>query len=827
MLIVDARVFSERNVNTVLGLLKKDLPNKVIVCGKPNIDQYFIDQMTDSGVNFIDSDSEFAAIAGLVKKANETSGRLVKVYSEDPLSLSLLNYPNINVISPSTRKNFSVRDVESALKVPPEKVLDLFFIIGSRNSGIATWLPESTDTAADWLLQSGSIVRLVRDEHSLAQTNPLFDKRKPEGELALAKRQDLFTKIKRFSADLDNMTISQEFPASLSVSNEKDEVKTSDFSIENLTDLIENSRSKGDPLSIFVKENASPSFLAGQSDRLEILVTDSKGNSVLINKDVDDASNRIALDLIANEIDNDLFVCTNNGKALFKAAFFNRNGTPRYSKMPNVHDVNVMASSLDNRNQSSSLNKLHSKYKTNDISDQGLALISLCLRLKYHLNKPENQFNYKAYLDQEQPLVPVLARMEVKGLPLDKKKLKDFSLKVVKKRNAILKEIKKSAFEGFSPDTTQDVIKMLYEKLKLPIIGKTPKGEPSTKASVLEKLKDKHPFVGLIQEYRKYNTLANNSIESFENFLNPYSNRIHCNFEQTSSQNGRLSTTNPNIQGIPSKSDLADELKMSFSAPLDRIFVTMDYKQAEIYVLASLSGCSKLQNTVLSGEDIHKATASQIFNCNLEDVTESQRSAAKAINFGIVYGMSEYGMSERLGIPVKESRDIINKYFDTYPTVKSFLDMVKEGGLNSGYVMTQNRRKIYIDGLDKNASQRDKSRALRSAINAPMQGTAADLVKQAMIKVSDVMYEKGIDAEICSQVHDELVIQCHKDSAKVVSDIVQEIMTEATGLSIAPKVDVEIKSSLSNKDAVVLDENGVIQSYPTDINQREAMSFVS
>lgn len=828
MLIVDARVFSDKNVNTVLSLLKKELPSKVVICGKLNIDQYFIDQMKESGINFISSNSEFAAMAGLVKQVNDTSGQNVKVYSEDPLSLSLLTHSNVNVISPTTRKNYSVRDVEKTLKVSPDKVIDLLYIIGSKNSEIGSWLPESPETAADWLLQSKSIVRLVRDEHSPAKSNPLFHRRTKQGAAALERRQDLFSKIKNFKVDLESLSASQEFPTSISIGDKKEDIENSDFSVEKLADLIESARESGDPISVFVKENVSPSFLSGNSDRLEMLITDSKGRSILINKNIDDVSNRIALDLLANEIDNDLFVCTNNGKALFKAAFFNKNGSPRYSKMPNVHDVNVMAFSLDNRNQKASLNKLHAKYKTNDISDQGMALISLCLRLKYHFSKPENEFNYKAYLEQEQPLVPILARMEVKGLPLNKEKMKSFSIKVAKKRNAILKQIKEIAFDGFSPDKNKDVIKMLYSDLKLPIVEKTPKGDPSTKASVLEKLKDKHEFVGLLQEYRKYNTIANNSIEGFENFLNPHSNRIHCNFEQTASQNGRLSTTNPNIQGIPSKSELADELKTSFSTDPDKVFVTMDYQQAEIYVLASLSGCSKLQNVVLSGEDIHIATASQIFNCGIQEVTEAQRSAAKAINFGIVYGMSEYGMSERLGIPVKESREIINKYFETYPTVKSYLDSIKEGGLETGFVMMKNRRRIYIEGLDKNADPKAKASALRSAINSPMQGTAADLVKKAMIRVSEVMHERGIDAEICSQVHDELVIQCNRDSAKMVAGIVQELMTESTGLSISPKVDIEIKSSLSKLDIVKVDDDSEKISITNDkYKKAQGMTFIS
>lgn len=807
MLIVDARVLSDKNINNVVSLLKKDLPNKVVICGKPDIDQYFCDQLSEAGVNFLGGDSEFANIAGLVKKQSEASSQEIKVFSEDPLTLSLLSYGKVSVISPSTRKNYSIKDVEKTLRVKPDRVVDLLYIIGSKNSGVGSWLPVNAETAADWLLQSKSIVRLVRDEHSPAKTNPLFHRRMKDGLLALEKRQALFSKIKNFDISLDELSASQDFPVSLSLADNENDNSSSDFSQEKLVSLIEGSRERGDPLSVFMKENLGSSFLSGKSDRVEILISDSKGRSVLLNKHVDDTSNRMALDLLANEIDNNLYVCTNNGKALFKAAFFNRNGSPRYSKMPNVHDVNVMAFSLDNRNQNSSLNKLHAKYKTNDISDQGMALISLCLRLQYHFNKPGNQFNYKAYLEQEQPLVPVLARMEVKGLPLNKDKLNEFSVKVSKKRNAILKEIKETAFEGFSPDKNKDIIKMLYEELKLPVVDKTPKGEPSTKASVLEKLKGKHPFVELMQDYRKYNTIANNSIESFENYLNPYSGRIHCNFEQTTSQNGRLSTTNPNIQGIPSKSELADELKSSFSAPLNKVFVTMDYQQAEIYVLASLSGCSRLQNVVLSGQDIHKATAAQIFNCSFDEVTEKQRSAAKAINFGIVYGMSEYGMSERLGIPVSESRDIINKYFETYPTVKSFLDSVKEGGLETGFVLTNSRRRIYIDGLDKKANKKDQSRALRSAINAPMQGTAADLVKKAMIRVSAVMHERGLDAEICSQIHDELVIQCDKDSAKIVAEIVQELMTEETGLSIPPKVDIEIKSSLSKTDKIYQDED--------------------
>lgn len=412
-------------------------------------------------------------------------------------------------------------------------------------------------------------------------------------------------------------------------------------------------------------------------------------------------------------------------------------------------------------------------------------------------------------MEREQPLVPVLARMEIKGLPLNVKKLDGFYLGLKKERNALVKKMKEHAFDGFSPEKQQDVSKMLYEVLKLPVIDKTKKGNPSTGDDILEKLKEKydHPFIPLIQEYRKCNALIKSGIESFKNSINPYSNRIHCSFQQTTSQNGRLQTINPNIQGIPSKSERAEELKQSFEAPDGKIFVTMDYQQAEIYVLAALSGCSKLQNVILSGEDIHKATASQIFNCKIDEVTDDQRRSAKAINFGIVYGMSEKGMSQKLGISEKESRKMINKYFDTYPTVKSYLDAVKEGAANTGFVLTKSRRKIYIDALlDKNSSESQKYTALRSAVNAPMQGTAADLVKKAMIRVSDVMNEKEINAEMCIQVHDELVLQCDKSEHEKVKRIVHEIMTEESGLAISPKVDIEVKTSLSKLD--IIDDKG-------------------
>lgn len=802
MIIIDARAISKKKPGEINDMISGDLPSRIIVAGADCLSEEVRSSLEEAGASLVDHKHPFVVMASAMKRYGDD---IKRAFTEDPLTFSFFSKarPDFKIESAESGRVFSKRDVEKELGVTPEKVIDLFYIIGDKTSNIPTWLHTNRETAASWLRYTKSIKNLIRDEHSPAKSHPLFGRRLEKAESLLENRRSLKKSIQEYKFDHEPDRLVE----NIQVDKGDDFTKKSEdssFSIDKLKRII--GKAKGEePLAIFVKETKNLSFLSGKSDRLEAVISLPSGESCVINQSLSDQENSNAWGLISEAIKNDVTICTNDGKSIYKAAFFSPTGKLRHSEMKSVHDVSVMAFALDNRNLKSSIIKLHEAYSTHTVNDPAKALTILFGRLQYHFSKPGCEMNFKAYKEIEQPLVPVLARMEVKGLPINKKKLLDFGISLRKQRNRVLFDMKEMTFSGFSPDESADVAKMLFEKLKLPVIERTLKGKASTRDDVLEKLKDRHAFVPLLREYRKINWMMNNAVATFESHRNPYSSKIHSKFEQCTSKNGRIQSVEPNTQGIPSKSILSHELKEAFSPENSELFVTMDYKQAEAYMLASLSGDSKLQNVFLSGEDIHRATAAEIFECNLSDVTEKQRDQAKAINFGIVYGMTEHGISAETGLSLAASRKMILRYFDTYPTVKSYLDCIKEGAMETGYVLMANRRKVYIEGAQNTNDKNIRNKALRSAINAPMQGSVSDLIKMAMIGVSNELANNSMKAEICVQVHDELIIQCPKNEVEQVVSLVQEIMTRGSNLAVKPKVDVDIRSSLSSNNTLDID----------------------
>lgn len=798
MIIVDARAITQKSISEINDMIGDSLPSRIIVAGSERLSHDVLSTLGRAGASLVPHQNPFIVMASAMKRYGTS---VTKVFSEDPLTFSFfgLANPSFRVESPESRRVFSKNDVEKELGVAPEKVIDLFYIVGSRTSNIPSWLPTNIDTAANWIRHTSSIEKLVRDEHSPAKSHPMFARRIDRAKGVLDSRRALRQSIQDYQFESEPANVVERIGAS----DAEAQIQTSDstFSIDKLKRIISKA-DREEPLAIFIKETKNLSFVSGKSDRLEAVISLPTGESCVINQSISDQDNRSAWNLIAEAIASEIIICTNDAKSVYKAAFFSPSGKPQHNKAGSVHDVGVMAFALDNRNLKSNLLKLHQLYGTHTVNDPAKALAALFGRLQFQFSKPGNEMNLKAYKELEQPLTAVLARMEIKGLPINKTKLSEFTISLRKNRNKLLSQFKEMAFPGFSPDDADDVARMLFDKLKLPVIEKTSKGKPSTRDDVLQKLKDRHPFVNALREYRKTNWMMNNAAGAFENHRNPYSSKLHSKFEQTSSQNGRLQTVEPNTQGIPSKTEDSERLKEAFAAENNDVFISLDYKQAEAYMLASLSGDSKLQNVFLSGEDIHRATAAQIFNCELEDVSEKQREQAKAINFGIVYGMTEYGISARLGLTLAESRKMINKYFDTYPTVKTYLDCIKEGAMDSGYVLAANRRRIYVDGAQNESDKRVRERALRSAVNAPMQGSVSDLIKKAMVEVSNVLATNNMQAEICTQIHDELIIQCPRKEASKVVELVQDIMTRETSLAVRPKVDVDIRTSLSKNSSI-------------------------
>ncbi|KKY02731.1 DNA polymerase I [Paraclostridium benzoelyticum] len=393
----------------------------------------------------------------------------------------------------------------------------------------------------------------------------------------------------------------------------------------------------------------------------------------------------------------------------------------------------------------------------------------------------------------EMPLVEVLGYMEFEGVMVDKDKLIELGEEFKISIDKLEKDIYNLAGEEFNINSPKQLGVILFEKLELPVIKKTKTGY-STNVEVLEQLSDKHEIIDKITEYRQIVKLKSTYVEGLINIINPISNRIHSSFNQTITTTGRISSTEPNLQNIPVRLELGRNIRKVFIADNGFKLVDADYSQIELRVLAHMSQDEHMIDAFNHNVDIHTKTASQVFGIDINNVTSEQRSAAKAVNFGIVYGISDFGLAKNLHIPVKEAKNYIDSYLNTYEDIKSYMDNTIEEAKEDGYVKTILNRRRYIPEI-KSSNIILKNLGKRLAMNAPIQGSAADIIKIAMVNVYKKLEEKGLKSKLVLQVHDELIIECVEAELEEVSKIVKDEMEHAVSMDVNLDVDLNTGDS--------------------------------
>ncbi len=382
----------------------------------------------------------------------------------------------------------------------------------------------------------------------------------------------------------------------------------------------------------------------------------------------------------------------------------------------------------------------------------------------------------------ELPLCAVLAEMETEGFLIDRNALADFGTMLSGKIDLSQKRIYELAGEEFNINSTAQLGRILFEKLGLPPDKKTRRGY-STSADVLEKLRDKHPIVEEILQYRQLTKLKSTYVDGFMKLI-PADCRIHTSFQNTVTATGRLSSTEPNLQNIPVRTELGAEMRRMFAAPPGRVLVDADYSQIELRLLACISGDEAMIEGFSSGADVHAITASQVFGVPLEEVTPAMRRSAKAVNFGIVYGISAYSLSQDIGVTVAEAKDYMSRYFAHYAGVRRYMTDVVNNARRDGYITTLYGRRRWIPEL-KSSNFNTRSFGERVALNAPIQGTAADIIKIAMLRVRDRLQKEGLQGRLVLQVHDELIVECPESEAEAVAAVLREEMESAASLPVA------------------------------------------
>jgi DNA polymerase I len=411
------------------------------------------------------------------------------------------------------------------------------------------------------------------------------------------------------------------------------------------------------------------------------------------------------------------------------------------------------------------------------------------LRLKPVLEAELKRFPklWELFINIEMPLIGVLADMEMAGVALDKSFFAAFSVQLTERMAALEKQIYEAVGKTFNINSTQQLSSVLFETLRLtpPDRGrKTASGHYSTAAGVLDEMSGQHPVVDMILEYREYSKLKSTYVDALPTQIHPETGRVHTSYSQTGAVTGRLSSSDPNLQNIPTRTELGRRVRRGFVADPGNVLVSLDYSQIELRIVAHMANDVAMLNAFRLGQDIHATTAAAIYGVPLEAVTKEQRRHSKAINFGLIYGMSAFGLTRSTGLTLAESQDFVEAYFKQFPGVKKYLDGIRRSARETGYVETLLGRRRYFPVLKSTLNQTLRNREEREAINAPIQGTAADIMKIAMIRIPPAIAQAGLHGKMLLQVHDELVIECPRAELKETAHVARDVMENAYPLSI-------------------------------------------
>jgi DNA polymerase-1 len=418
--------------------------------------------------------------------------------------------------------------------------------------------------------------------------------------------------------------------------------------------------------------------------------------------------------------------------------------------------------------------------------------VTLQLHLAMWPQLKESAELLKVFNEIEMPLLPVLSHIERTGVLIDQSILATHSIELTKRLAELEIQAHELAEEPFNLASTKQLQAILYEKQKLPVLKKTPGGAPSTNEEVLAELALDYPLPKVILEYRGLAKLKTTYTDKLPLMINPVSGRVHTSYHQAVTATGRLSSSDPNLQNIPVRNDEGRRIRQAFIAPEGYRIVAADYSQIELRIRAHLSQDEGLLKAFAAGEDIHRATAAEVFGLPLDKVTHEQRRSAKAINFGLIYGMSAFGLARQLGIPRGEAQRYMDLYFERYPGVLEYMERTRQQAASQGYVSTLDGRRLYLPDVSSSNGMRRKA-AERAAINAPMQGTAADIIKRAMIEVDAwLQAQEEPLVRMIMQVHDELVFEVHESVLETSNQRIRELMENSMTLAVPLKVDVGV-----------------------------------
>ena len=755
-------------------------------------------------------------IIGTVSKFAEENNTEVFVVTGDKDALQLASDNTKVVITKKGVTETAVYDRKTFIdefEVTPTQFIDVKGLMGDKSDNIPGVPGVGEKTAFKLIKEYGCIEEVLKNIDNIAgkklkenlennMEQAIFSKK-----LATIMREvpidltveEIHSKAKENISEVKKMLIRLEMKSVLSKFSNTDDEEVCNIEVKNINTLEEMKELfsiKKDRIYIDYTLNDASKYSKLELEYL-ILGEDNKGNIIHF-KEIKDENKDEAIKLLKNVMEDECIKkVIHDGKNL--VTFLNKY---EIEIKGFDFDTAIAAYLIDSSKSKYEILELVNHYLGENPTGEGIMLkgilsgylIPIYKELKERINK-ENMD--ELYYNVEHPLIYVLSSMESIGFNINEKMLDELKVKFKKEIEETQKEIYKLSEEEFNISSPKQLGKILFEKLDLPVMKKTKTGY-STNQEVLEKLMDKHEIIPKIMYYRQLTKINSTYVEGLKNVIDE-DGRIHSNFNQTVTTTGRLSSTEPNLQNIPVRHEMGKEIRKVF-IPMEEgdILVSCDYSQIELRVLAHIANDENMIDAFKHHSDIHTKTASEVFNVPIDEVTSTIRSRAKAVNFGIVYGISDFSLAQDLKITKKEASEYMAIYFERYPKIKEYLENIVKEAQENGYVLTILNRRRFIPEI-KSSNKIVKALGDRLAMNAPIQGSAADIIKLAMVNVYKKLNEKKLKSELILQVHDELILNVKKDELDEVKKLVIEEMENAIKLNVA--LDVDINSGYTWYDA--------------------------
>jgi len=769
-------------------------------------------------------------IIGTLAKKGKQKGLEIVIVSGDKDMMQLIS-PHIYMLDTMKNKKFMDKEVVEKFGVQADKVVEVMGLMGDSSDHIPGVAGVGPKTAAELIRKFGSIEALYKriDEVEKKNVKEKLERDKENAfmsrelvsidtEMDLEFNSDLMILGKIDSAKLKKMFEEFEFVSFLegmqdgtanSLKIDRSEYKTI-LTEKSFNDLIESlAKKKSFAFDVettskrpvwarlvgisFSFEDGNAFYLPlahrylGVPEQLEFKAVREKLKPILEDKSIKKCGHNIKYDLI---------VMSNEGIALDGVDFDTMIASYLLNPSSRGHGLDALTmeyfghKNLTYKEMTGTGSKEigFDEVEVDRATEYAAEDSDMTWRLKGKLQPQLKDSTLKLYKEIELPLLEVLAEIELNGVYVDRKHLKELSSKIDKQLLHLEKDIYVLADEEFNINSPKQLSVILFEKLKLPVVKKTKTGY-STDVSVLEQLAVEHKLPEQVLSYRQLAKLKSTYVDALPGEIFKNTGRVHTSFNQTVAATGRLSSSNPNLQNIPIRSDMGKEIRKAFTAEGDNMLLSADYSQIELRILAHLSKDKALKNAFDKGEDVHARTAADIFGSSLEQVDENSRRMAKAVNFGIIYGLSAFGLSRQLNISRKDAQDFIDQYFSLYSNVKDFMDNTIAEARECGYTLTMFNRRRYLPDL-KSDNRQVRESAERIAINSPIQGSAADLIKVAMIRLSRNLKKIKLNSKMILQVHDELLFECPVQEKKEIESLVRKEMEGACTLSVPLVVDI-------------------------------------